>query len=55
MAENENAFISMKVPKEMGPMVEEIRAARLANFESTSNTSIARDAVKALHEKIVKR
>lgn len=55
MAEKETEFISMKVPKEMGTLVEEIRAARLANFEPTSNTSIARDAVKALHEKVVKR
>lgn len=55
MAKKETEFISLKIPKEMAPMVEEIRAARLANFESTSNTSIVRDAFKALHEQIVKR
>lgn len=45
--------INFKVPKEMGSLIEEIRSARAANFESTSNTSIAKDAIKALHKKVV--
>lgn len=49
------SVINFKVPKEMGGMIEKIRVARAARFEETSNTAIAKDALKALYSKVVKK
>lgn len=46
------SIINFKVPIEMKTMIECIRKARAEAFEATSNTSIAKDAIKALFEKV---
>ena len=47
--------IQVKFPKEMATIFKDLREERAANFEPTSNKSIAIDAVKLFHSKVLKR
>lgn len=44
--------VQVKLPPEMTPLFDEIRAVRAANFESLSNKAIVIDAIKEMHSKI---
>ena len=44
--------VQVKLPPEMTPMFDEIRAARAARFEALSNKSIVIDAVKEMHSRL---
>ena len=47
--------IQVKLPVEMSPLIDEIKAVRAANFEPTSNQSIVIDSVKAYHKAKVRK
>ncbi|MBO7512548.1 MAG: hypothetical protein J6T54_06225 [Fibrobacter sp.] len=44
--------VQVKLPPEMTPIFDEIRAVRAARFEALSNKSIVIDAIKEMHSKI---
>lgn len=55
MAETEKtpSEIQIKIPNEMLPLLDEIRAKRAAKCEPLSNKYIVIDAIKDLHKKVV--
>lgn len=44
--------VQVKLPPEMTPLFDEIRAVRATRFESLSNKAIVIDAIKQMHSKI---
>lgn len=46
--------IQVKLPAEMGQMLDTIRLSRSKNFEPKSNKSIVTDAVKEMYAKVTK-
>ena len=47
--------VQVLLPKEMTPMIMEIKAAKALKFEPTTNTAIVIDAVKKLHQELVEK
>jgi len=44
--------VQVKLPPEMTPMFDEIRAARAARLEALTNKAIVIDAVKEMHSRL---
>lgn len=44
--------IGVKLPPEMTPMFDEIRAARAARLETLTNKAIVIDAIKEMHSRL---
>ncbi len=44
--------VQVKLPPEMTPMFDEIRAARAARLETLTNKAIVIDAVKEMHSRL---
>ena len=51
----DDKLIQVKLPAEMTPLFDEIKAVRAANFEPLTNLSIVIDAVKDYHRKRVSK
>lgn len=47
--------VQVKLPPELTPLFDEIKAVRSANIEPTSNIAIVVDAVKEYHKKTVRK
>mgnify|MGYP006896824405 CR=1 FL=1 len=53
--QNAQKALFLKIPGEIGSLLEKIKAVRSKNFEPTTNTQIVIDAIKKYHENITSK